>query len=142
MKQLSARHLPLGQANVSGPSQRHKMHGGDGTAFGFGRTYVLLRERRLLVDGVPVELGARASDLLLALLQADGALVTKDELFDQVWPGIVVSENNLTAQVRALRKALGADRDMIRTHFGRGYRFTGMLRPVEVRAFRETARFQ
>jgi DNA-binding winged helix-turn-helix (wHTH) protein len=45
-----------------------------------------------------------------------------------VWPGIVVSEENLKVQVSVLRKALGADRDVIRTEFGRGYRFTGMLR--------------
>jgi DNA-binding winged helix-turn-helix (wHTH) protein len=44
-----------------------------------------------------------------------------------VWPGIVVSEENLKVQVSALRKALGADRDVIHTDFGRGYRFTGVL---------------
>jgi len=89
--------------------------------------HALLRQRQLLVDGVPVELGARAFDLLLALLEADGALVTKDELLDQVWRGIVVSKANLKVQVFALRKALGADRELIRTDFGRGYRFTGVL---------------
>jgi DNA-binding winged helix-turn-helix (wHTH) protein len=40
----------------------------------------------------------------------------------------VVSEENLKAQVSSLRKALGADRDVIRTEFGRGYRFTGVIR--------------
>jgi DNA-binding winged helix-turn-helix (wHTH) protein len=44
-----------------------------------------------------------------------------------VWPGIVVSEENLKVQVSALRKGLGADRDVIRTEFGRGYRFTGNI---------------
>jgi DNA-binding winged helix-turn-helix (wHTH) protein len=98
------------------------------TALEFGRFRVLLRQRQLLVDGVPVELGTRAFDLLLALLEADGSLVSKDELLSQVWPGIVVSEENLKVQVSALRKALGADRDLIRTEFGRGYRFTALLR--------------
>jgi len=88
---------------------------------------VLLRQRQLLADGVPVELGTRAFDLLLVLLDADGSLVTKEELLRRVWPGIVVSEENLKVQVSALRKALGADRDVIRTEFGRGYRFTGVL---------------
>ena len=46
----------------------------------------------------------------------------------RVWPGVVVSEENLNFQVSALRKALGADRDIIHTEFGRGYRFTGLLR--------------
>src|SRR5437764_14339254 len=93
----------------------------------FGRFRVLLRQRQLLADGVPVELGTRAFDLLLALLEADGSLVSKDELVSMVWPDVVVSEENLKVQVSALRKALGADRDVIRTEFGRGYRFTGVL---------------
>ena len=94
----------------------------------FGRFRVLLRRRRLLADGFPVELGTRAFDLLLVLLEAGGALITKEELLNQVWPGVVVSEENLKVQISALRKALGADRDLIRTEFGRGYRFIGMLR--------------
>jgi DNA-binding winged helix-turn-helix (wHTH) protein len=93
----------------------------------FGRFRVLLRKRQLLVDGVPVELGTRAFDLLLVLLEANGLLVTKKELLSRVWPGITVSEENLKAQIFALRKALGADRDVIRTEFRRGYRFTGVL---------------
>ena len=97
-------------------------------ALEFGRFRVLLRRRRLLADGVPVELGTRAFDLLLVLLGADGALVTKDELLNRVWPDIFVSEANLKVQVSALRKALGADRNLIRTEFGRGYRFIGILR--------------
>ena len=92
----------------------------------FGRSRVLLRQRQLFVDDVPVELGTRAFDLLLILLEADGALVTKEELLGRVWPSVIVSEENLKVQVSALRKALGADRDFIRTDFGRGYRFTGV----------------
>ena len=93
----------------------------------FGRFRVLLRQRQLLADGVPVELGTRAFDLLLVLLDADGLLVPKEELLTRVWAGIVVSEENLKVQVSALRKALGADRDVIRTEVGRGYRFTAVL---------------
>ena len=96
----------------------------------FGRFRVLLR-RQLLADGIPVELGTRAFDLLLALLEADGSLVTKEELMSQVWPGVVVSEGNLKLQISVLRKALGADRDVIQTEFGRGYRFIGVLRVSE-----------
>jgi DNA-binding winged helix-turn-helix (wHTH) protein len=96
----------------------------------FGRFHVLLRRRKLLADGVPIELGTRAFDLLLVLLEADGSLVTKDELIRQVWPGIVVAEENLKVQISALRKALGEDRDFIRTEFGRGYRFTAAVRSI------------
>jgi DNA-binding winged helix-turn-helix (wHTH) protein len=98
-----------------------------GPTLEFGRFRVLLRRRQLLAEGVPVELGTRAFDLLLVLLEADGSLVTKEDLLERVWPGIVVSEENLKVQISALRKALGSDRDLIRTEFGRGYRFTGVL---------------
>ena len=94
----------------------------------FGRFRVLLRRRQLLADGVPVELGTRAFDLLLALLDADGSLITREELMSRVWPGVVVSEENIRLQVSVLRKALGGDRDVIHTEFGRGYRFIGALR--------------
>src|SRR5215472_14579117 len=94
----------------------------------FGRFRVLLRQRLLLADGVPIELGARAFELLLALLEANGSLVGKEQLLARVWPGIVVAEDNLKAQVFKLRGALGEDHDLIRTEFGRGYRFTAAVR--------------
>lgn len=78
-------------------------------------------ERLLYRDGQPVGLGARAISLLTALLGRPGRLVTKTELLDRVWPGLVVEENNLQVQVSALRKVLGAH--TIVTVPGRGYRF-------------------
>jgi len=93
----------------------------------FGRFRVLLRQRRLLAGGVPVELGARAFDILMMLIEADGALVTKDELQRRVWPGVVVVPDNLKFQVFALRKALGEDRELVLTEHGRGYRFTAAV---------------
>jgi DNA-binding winged helix-turn-helix (wHTH) protein len=76
-------------------------------ALEFGRFRVLLRRRQLFGDSVPVALGTRAFDLLLVPLEADGLLVTKEELRSSVWPDIVVSEENLKVQVSALRKVLG-----------------------------------
>jgi DNA-binding winged helix-turn-helix (wHTH) protein len=108
-----------------GGSASHRATAGEALEFRCFR--VLLRQRQLLADGVPVELGTRAFDLLLVLMEADGSLVTKEELMSRVWPGIIVSEENIKLQVSVLRKALGADRDLIRTEFGRGYRFTGVL---------------
>jgi len=99
----------------------------------FGRFRMLLRRRKLVADGVPIELGTRAFDLLLALAEADGSLVTKGELMTRVWPGMVVAEENLKVQILALRKALGEDRDFIRTEFGRGYRFTAAVRSIGAR---------
>jgi DNA-binding winged helix-turn-helix (wHTH) protein len=99
----------------------------------FGRFRVLLRRRQLVADCVPIELGTRAFDLLLVLLEVDGSLVTKEELLSRVWPGIVVAEQNLKVQISELRKALGEDRDFIRTEFRRGYRFTGAVRSTLAR---------
>lgn len=94
----------------------------------FGRFTVLPARRELCMDGAPVDLGARAFDVLLALVEARGAVVTKDELLALVWPGRVVEENNLQVQIAAVRKALAGERDLIRTVAGRGYQFAGDVR--------------
>jgi predicted ATPase/DNA-binding winged helix-turn-helix (wHTH) protein len=96
-------------------------------ALRFGRFELQPHEGRLLADGQPVPLGARAFDLLLALAERAGRLVDKATLMDLVWPGLVVQENNLAAQMSALRKALGED--VIATIPGRGYRFVARLEP-------------
>jgi predicted ATPase/DNA-binding winged helix-turn-helix (wHTH) protein len=72
-------------------------------------------ERRLHV-------GSRAFDILELLLNANGALVSKDEIMRAVWPKTIVEENSLQVHICALRKALGTDNDLIRTVTGRGYR--------------------
>src|SRR5262245_47199476 len=94
----------------------------------FGRIELQPHERRLLIDGEPKALGARAFDLLAALAERPGRLVAKRELIALVWPGQVVQENNLSAQMSALRKALGED--LIATIPGRGYRFVGRPSPA------------
>ena len=88
----------------------------------FGTVEVRPAERQILVEGNPAPVGARAFDLLLALIDARDRVVTKDELLDRVWPGLVVEENNLQVQVSTLRKLLG-NRSIV-TLPGRGYRFT------------------
>lgn len=87
-----------------------------------GRSEVIHDRRELLVDGVQVPLGSRAFDILELLIEARGMLVTKDEILDKVWAGVVVEENNLQVHMSALRKALETDRGLIRTVTGRGYR--------------------
>src|SRR5882672_10964901 len=79
-------------------------------------------KRRLLKDGVANSLRPRAFDLLLALVERAGHLVTKDELLDRVWPKMIVEENTLRAQVSSLRKILSPE--AIATISGQGYRFT------------------
>src|SRR5258706_15969594 len=79
-------------------------------------------KRRLLKDGETISLRPRAFDLLVALVDRAGQLVTKDELLERVWPKSVVEEAALHVQVSALRKVVGAD--AITTLSGRGYQFT------------------
>src|ERR1700675_4372518 len=99
-------------------------------AIEFGRFRILPQRRELLVEGRPQDLGGRAFDVLMALIEATGAVVSKDALMNRVWPDRIVEENSLQAQIAALRRAFGADRDLIRTIAGRGYQFTGDIRTV------------
>jgi len=81
--------------------------------------------RQLLADGQPVVLGARALDVLVALIERRNRVVTKEELLQLAWPGLVVEEGNLPVQISALRKLLGAE--AIVTVAGHGYRFAAPL---------------
>jgi non-specific serine/threonine protein kinase len=92
-----------------------------------------------MADGVPVPIGTKALGILATLVEAEGHLVTKDELMDRVWPGLVVEEHNIQVHVSALRKVLGSDAGWIRTVPRLGYRFAGpmtmaqsMARPLAV----------
>jgi predicted ATPase/DNA-binding winged helix-turn-helix (wHTH) protein len=90
-----------------------------------GQTRVCLEQRELFKDGAALRVGARAFDILQLLIRCQGRLVTKDEILHCVWPQTVVEENNLQVHISALRKALGDDRDLIRTIAGRGYVLLG-----------------
>src|SRR5262249_3236727 len=107
-------------------------------SFEFGRFRILPQRREVLADGRPMELGGPAFDLLVVLLEANGAAVSQDELMSRVWPGRIVEDNNLHAQIKTLRKVF-SDHDLIRTVVGRGYQFTG---DVHTRARTDTERAQ
>ncbi len=96
-------------------------------AFRFEHFELCPAERVLRVRGEPVSLGGRAFDLLLVLAQRHERLVTKQELLDLVWPGLVVEEHNIATQIGNLRKLLGAG--AITTLPGYGYRLT-VARPA------------
>jgi predicted ATPase/DNA-binding winged helix-turn-helix (wHTH) protein len=93
----------------------------------FGRFLLWPHRRELVADGRPVKLGGRAFDVLMALIEARGAVVSKNALMARVWPERIVDENNLQWQISALRGAFGADRNLIRTVSGRGYQFTAEI---------------
>ena len=98
----------------------------------FGRCVVRPAKRELLVDGKPAKLGARAFDLLLTLVQHRDRMLSKHELLELVWPGMIVEENNLQVHISTLRKLLGPE--VIATIPGRGYRFTEVLAGVMANA--------
>ncbi len=89
----------------------------------FRKFQLMPAERLLLRNGEPVELGSRAFDLLVVLLKSRGAVVSKNEIVDYVWPSTMVDESNLRFQMACLRRVLGVDRDVIKTIQGRGYLF-------------------
>jgi DNA-binding winged helix-turn-helix (wHTH) protein len=96
----------------------------------FGRFRLLPHRRELLADGRPIHLGGRTFDVLMALIEGQGAVVSKDALMERVWPNRIVEESSLHVQISALRNALGTDRGLIRTISGRGYQFTGEIRTI------------
>jgi len=98
----------------------------------FERFEVRPASRQLLVDGRPAKLGTRALDLLLTLIERRERVVTKNELLQLVWPGLVVEEGNLTVHIVALRKLLGPT--AIVTIPGRGYKFALQIEGVEAQA--------
>jgi adenylate cyclase len=88
--------------------------------------------RNVTLAGRSIALGSRAFDVLLALAERRDRVVSKNELFDLAWPGLVVEDNNLTVQIAGLRKALG--KDWVVTVPGRGYRlgFTDRRTPPAI----------
>lgn len=91
---------------------------------------LLPRERALLHGDGRVALGSRAYDVLLALVERAGRLVTKEELIAVVWPDTIVEEGNLRVQISALRKALREERHgqlCIENLAKRGYVFTAQV---------------
>ena len=87
----------------------------------FAEFKLLPGERLLFRRGVEQVLPARAFQVLVAFVERAGHLLAKEELFQRVWAGRVVEENNLAVQVGVLRKLLGAE--AITTIPGYGYRF-------------------
>lgn len=92
------------------------------TSISFGHIELRLSERLLRVDGQTVALGGRGFDLLQALVLHRDRVVTKEELLDRVWPGLVVEENNIQVQISGLRRVLG--QRAIATVPGVGYQFS------------------
>jgi predicted ATPase/DNA-binding winged helix-turn-helix (wHTH) protein len=100
----------------------------------FGPFRLTAAERLLVRDDTPVEIGGRALDLLIALTDRAGQVLSRRELMDLVWPGLTVEEASLRVHITALRRVLGDGRDGTRyivNVSGRGYSFVAPVqRPL------------
>jgi predicted ATPase/DNA-binding winged helix-turn-helix (wHTH) protein len=117
----------------------------------FGPFSLLTAERLLKKADESIPLGGRALDILIALVERAGEVVTHRELISTVWPGVTVEDANLRAQIAALRKALGDGRDGARyvsNVAGRGYCFVAPVtgsstrQPVPITGITPTERAQ
>jgi predicted ATPase/DNA-binding winged helix-turn-helix (wHTH) protein len=108
-----------------------------GHAIAFGTFRLLPQQRVLLEDGRPLRLGSRALDILVALAEHPGAVISKDELIARVWPDTVVEETSLRVHIAALRRALRDGRDgnrYVATIAGRGYCFVADVSQSDIPA--------
>lgn len=89
-------------------------------------------DERLWKDGEPVSLGQKSFAIIKALMENPQILITKDELFERVWPDLAVSDAVLTTAIKELRQALGDNArspSVVETVYGRGYRFLLAVEP-------------
>src|SRR5262245_3473186 len=85
-----------------------------------------LRRQELRRAGQLVHMEPQVYDLLVHLVRNRDRVVSKDELFDTIWSGRIVSEAALSSRINAARKAIGDDGDrqaLIKTIHRRGFRF-------------------
>jgi DNA-binding winged helix-turn-helix (wHTH) protein len=104
-------------------------------SFQFGPFRLIVSERLLVKENEPVALGSRALDVLIALVERAGDVVSHKELVKRAWPDVIVEETNLRVHIAGLRRALGDGRDGARyvtNVAGRGYCFVAPVqRPAQ-----------
>lgn len=97
----------------------------------FGPFCLTTSERLITRDGVPVEIGGRSLDLLIALVDQPGRVLSKHELLKRVWPDVIVEDSSLRFHMANLRRILGDGQDgarYISTQVGVGYAFVAQIR--------------
>jgi predicted ATPase/DNA-binding winged helix-turn-helix (wHTH) protein len=110
------------------------MNGLESGITSFGPFRLSRARREIERDGVPLELGDRALDLLIALVERAGEVVSHRDLIERVWRDLVVSPGNLRVHMSALRKALGDGEGgarYIENVTGQGYCFVAPVRRTD-----------
>ena len=113
--------------------------------FKFGEFELDVQKRVLRKNGESVPLHAKSFDLLHALVENQGQVLSKDQLLDKVWPGQFVEEGNLSVQIFTLRKVFGERKDehkFIVTVPGRGYSFVADVEVEDQELTVETHRYE
>src|SRR3984885_12522387 len=112
-----------------------------GDIISFGPYRLIPAERLLLKRDETVDIGSRALDVLIALVESAGAVVGQRELMLRAWPNVVVGEGSLRGAIGGLRKALRDGRDdtrYIANVAGRGYSFVAQVDRAKVRPWAST----
>ena len=107
----------------------------------FGRYRLDAAKRLLLRESEVVQLTPKCFEILLALVESSGEVISKDHLIERVWPDSFVEEGNLTYNISILRKALGehaGEHQYIVTVPGRGYQFVTPVSEVREGAADQT----
>ncbi len=100
----------------------------DDKVYLFGPFTLDVTARLLSVDHKQVVLGSRAFEILVALLERRGEVISKQDLLARAWPNVHVEEHNLRVHVAALRRALGKEGQRLLINVpGRGYSFVGQV---------------
>jgi len=116
--------MSLDSATDYATDQQTPCNDSDLNCFAFGPFIVHVPERRVTRDGRAVKLGGRAFDILIALAQRAGQIVSKRDLIKYAWSDMVVEESSLRVNIVALRRALADGCDGARYIInvaGRGY---------------------
>ena len=114
-----------------------------GDVISFGPYRLVPEERLLLRDGETVDVGSRVLDVLIALVEAAGEVVSQRDLIARAWPGVVVGDGSLRVTIANLRKALGDGEDGVRyiaNVTGRGYCFVAHVDRSPARPLAPTSR--
>ena len=106
---------------------------GQDVVFSIGLAELDTARRQIHFDGTAVDVQPKVFDLIEYLVRARDRVVTKDELFDNIWPSVVVTEASLTQSIKRARDLFrqnGFDNEVIRTVARKGYQFDC---PAEIR---------
>jgi DNA-binding winged helix-turn-helix (wHTH) protein/class 3 adenylate cyclase len=114
-----------------------KRYGGSSLIYEFDQFRVDTTAFEVTLGGERLEAQPQVIELLILLLSSQDEVVSRDDIFAQVWKGRVVSDTALSSRIKSLRQLLGDDGETqryIRTIHGRGFRFVGDAKTIDLQA--------